>query len=238
MTNELYRGDLSDVAKVYTTNGYLKVVQDKRKSGSLKSLYVKKQVTKDGIQARTGTCPNDYSYVVATTDINVDMDYLAFLINSFPWRIMLGNGLKVIEGIYTPTSLGGLKKLPVIILSKEEQEACAFLNTFITAMYDDMGKDEKMADFIKKAYRYLIEVRNYIALEILLDGKLGNPDISVLSAWMKKKSIYDNTQDKKEAAILLVTSIFSSNNDLRNRMNKMRMYIDENEDAIFNKFPK
>ena len=72
---------------------------------------------------------------------NVDMDYLAFLINSFPWRIMLGNGLKVIEGIYTPTSLGGLKKLPVIILSKEEQEACAFLNTFITAMYDDMGKD-------------------------------------------------------------------------------------------------
>ena len=55
---------------------------------------------------------------------------------------------------------------------------------------------------------------------------------------MKKKSIYDNTQDKKEAAILLVTSIFSSNNDLRNRMNKMRMYIDENEDAIFNKFPK
>ena len=83
MTNELYRGDLSDVAKVYTTNGYLKVVQDKRKSGSLKSLYVKKQVTKDGIQARTGTCPKDYSYVVATTDINVDMDYLAFLINSF-----------------------------------------------------------------------------------------------------------------------------------------------------------
>ena len=74
MTNELYRGDLSDVAKVYTANGYLKVVQDKRKSGSLKSLYVKKQVTKDGIQARTGTCPKDDSYVVATTDINVDMD--------------------------------------------------------------------------------------------------------------------------------------------------------------------
>lgn len=238
MTNELYRGYLSDVAKVYTTNGYLKAVQDKRESESPKSLYVKKQVTKDGIQARTGTFPKEYSYVVATTDIRVDMDYLAFLINSLPWRIMLGNSFKVIEGIYTPTSLSGLKKLPVIILSKEEQEACAFLNTLLTAMYDETGKDEQMVEFIKKAYRYLVEVRNYIALEILLDGMLSNPDISVLTAWMKKKSTYDNTQDKKEAALLLVTSIFSSNNELRNRMNKMRMYIDENEDAIFNKFTK
>ena len=47
MTNELYRGDLSNVAKVYTANGYSKVAQDKTELESLQSLYVKKQVTKD-----------------------------------------------------------------------------------------------------------------------------------------------------------------------------------------------
>lgn len=234
MTNELYRGDLSNVAKVYTANGYSKVAQDKTELESLQSLYVKKQVTKDNILARTVTQSSDYAYVVVKKDDRIDMGYLAFLINSFPWKMFLGDGNKVVEGVYAPTSLGALKKSPAIILSKKEQEACAFLNDFLTGMYDDSEKNE----LIKKAYRYLTEVRDFIALEILLGGILSNEDISVLTAWIEKKSAYDSNQNRKEAELLLLKSFFSSNNDLRNRMNKMRMYIDENEDVIINKFHK
>ena len=112
------------------------------------------------------------------------------------------------------------------------------MNTLITTTYDEGEKDEPEADNMKKAYRYLLGIRDYITLEILLDGVLSNPDISVLTAWMEKKSIYDNTQNKKEAILTLFKSIFSSNNDLRNRMNNMRLYIEENSEAVFNMFPK
>ena len=53
-----------------------------------------------------------------------------------------------------------------------------------------------------------------------------------------KKTLYDNTQDKKEAFISLFKSIFSSNDELRDRMNKMRLYIDENTELIFNQLSK
>ena len=237
MTHEVYRGELADIAKIYTIGGYKKVIQAK-KHESLKCLYVNKKVIRDGIQARVRTEQADYSYVVVTKDGRLIMDYLAFLINSMPLRVMLGDGNKFMEGQNISTTLAALKKLPAIILSFEEQSACAFLNTLITTTYDEGEKNEPEADNMKKAYRYLLVIRDYITLEILLDGVLSNPDISVLTAWMEKKSIFDNTQDKKEAVLTLFKSIFSSNNDLRNRMNNMRLYIEENSEAVFNMFPK
>ena len=237
MTHEVYRGELADIAKIYTIGGYKKVIQAK-KHESLKCLYVNKKVIRDGIQARVRTEQADYSYVVVTKDGRLIMDYLAFLINSMPLRVMLGDGNKFMEGQNISTTLAALKKLPAIILSFEEQSACAFLNTLITTTYDEGEKNEPEADNMKKAYRYLLVIRDYITLEILLDGVLSNPDISVLTAWMEKKSIFDNTQDKKEAVLTLFKSIFSSNNDLRNRMNNMRLYIEENSEAVFNIFPK
>lgn len=155
-----------------------------------------------------------------------------------PLRVMLGDGNKFMEGQNISTTLAALKKLPAIIISFEEQSACAFLNTLITTTYDEGEKNEPNAENMKKAYRYLLGIRDYITLEILLDGVLNSPDISVLKAWMEKKSIYDNTQDKKEAILILFKSIFSSNNDLRNKMNNMRLYIEENSEAVFNMFPK
>ena len=104
--------------------------------------------------------------------------------------------------------------------------------------YDELEKKEEDPDEFKKVYRFLLGMRDYIALEILLDGVLSSPDISVLAAWIEKKSIYDSTQNKKEAMITLLKSIFSSNDVLRDRMNKMRLYIDENTDAVFNRFPQ
>ena len=237
MTHEVYRGELADIAKIYTIGGYKKVIQAK-KHESFKCLYVNKKVIRDGIQARVRTEQADYSYVVVTKDGRLIMDYLAFLINSMPLRVMLGDGNKFMEGQNISTTLAALKKLPAIILSFEEQSACAFLNTLITTTYDEGEKNEPEADNMKKAYRYLLGIRDYITLEILLDGVLSNPDISVLTAWMEKKSIFDNTQDKKEAVLTLFKSIFSSNNDLRNRMNNMRLYIEENSEAVFNMFPK
>ena len=237
MTHEEYRGELADIAKIYTKGGFDKVIQAKKQE-SLKCLYVNKKVIRDGIQARVRTKQADYSYVVVTEDERLIMDYLAFLINSTPLRVMLGDGNKFMEGQSIPTTLSALKKLPAIILSFEEQSACAILNPLITTTYDEGEKDEPEADNMKKAYRYLLGIRDYITLEILLDGVLNNPDISVLKAWMEKKFIYDNTQDKKEAIQTLFKSIFSSNNDLRNRMNNMRLYIEENSEAVFNMFPK
>jgi hypothetical protein len=237
MTHEVYRGELADIAKIYTIGEYKKVIQAK-KHESLKCLYVNKKVIRDGIQARVRTEQADYSYVVVTKDGRLIMDYLAFLINSMPLRVMLGDGNKFMEGQNISTTLAALKKLPAIILSFEEQSACAFLNTLITTTCDEGEKNEPEADNMKKAYRYLLGIRDYITLEILLDGVLSNPDISVLTAWMEKKSIFDNTQDKKEAVLTLFKSIFSSNNDLRNRMNNMRLYIEENSEAVFNMFPK
>lgn len=237
MTHEVYRGELSDIAKIYTIGGYEKVIQVK-KPESQKCLYVNKRVIRDGIQARVKTELDDYSYVVVAEDDRLILDYLAFLINSMPLRVMLGDGNKFMEGQNISTTLSALKKLPAIILSFEEQCACAFLNSLITTTYDEGEKNEPEADSMKKVYRYLLGIRDYITLEILLDGVLNNPDISVLTAWMEKKSIYDNTQDKKEAILTLFESIFSSNNDLRNRMNNMRLYIEENSEAVFNMFPK
>jgi len=237
MTHEVYRGELADIAKIYTIGGYKKVIQTK-KHESLKCLYVNKKVIRDGIQARVRTEQADYSYVVVTEDDKLIMDYLAFLINSMPLRVMLGDGNKFMEGQNISTTLAALKKLPAIIISFEEQSACAFLNTLITTTYDEGEKNEPNAENMKKAYRYLLGIRDYITLEILLDGVLSSPDISVLKAWMEKKSIYDNTQDKKEAILILFKSIFSSNNDLRNKMNNMRLYIEENSEAVFNMFPK
>lgn len=237
MTHEVYRGILSDIAKIYTIVGFLKASQVK-KLDLKKSLYVNKKVVRVGIQARTRTQEKDYSYVVVAADDRLDMDYLAFLINSSPIKVMLGGGIKYLEGISIPTSLGTLKKLPVVLLSNEEQNACSFLNTLVTSTYDAMEKEEENSDDLKKAIRFLIGIRDYIALEILLDGMLSSPDISVLSAWIDKKLTYDNTQDKHEAMVTLFKSIFSSNDVLRDRMNKMRLYIDENSDAIFKNFPQ
>lgn len=234
MTHEVYRGVLSDIAKIYTAVGFLKASQVKNLD-SQKELYVNKKVVRDGIQARTRTQEKDYSYVVVAADDRLDMEYLAFLINSSPIKVMLG-GSKYLEGNSIPTTLGTLKKLPVVLLSSEEQNACSFLNTLVTTTYDAMEKEN--SDDIKKAIRFLIGIRDYIALEILLDGVLSSPDISVLSAWIDKKSIYDRTQDKHAAMVALFKSIFSSNDDLRDRMNKMRLYIDENSDAIFKNFPQ
>lgn len=234
MTHEVYRGVLSDIAKIYTAVGFLKAVQVKNLD-SQKKLYVNKKVVRDGIQARTRTQEKDYSYVVVAADDRLDMEYLAFLINSSPIKVMLG-GSKYLEGNSIPTTLGTLKKLPVVLLSSEEQNACSFLNTLVTTTYDAMEKEN--SDDLKKAIRFLIGIRDYIALEILLDGVLSSPDISVLSAWIDKKSIYDRTQDKHAAMVTLFKSIFSSNDDLRDRMNKMRLYIDENSDAIFKNFPQ
>lgn len=235
MTHEVYRGVLSDIAKIYTAEGFLKASQVKNLD-SQKSLYVNKKVVRDGIQARTSTQEKDYSYVVVAADDRLDMEYLAFLINSSPIKVMLGGGSKYLEGVSIPTTLGTLKKLPVVLLSSEEQNACSFLNTLVTTTYDATEKEN--SDDLKKVIRFLIGIRDYIALEILLDGVLNSPDISVLSAWIEKKTIYDSTQDKKEAMISLFKSIFSSNDDLRDRMNKMRLYIDENSDAIFKNFPQ
>lgn len=237
MTHEVYRGELTDIAKIYTMGGYEKVIQAK-KPESQECLYVNKRVISDGIQARVKTALDDYSYVVVVEDDRLFLDYLAFLINSMPFRVMLGDGNKFMEGQNISTTLAALKKLPAIILSFEEQYACAFLNSLITTTYDEGEKNEPEADSMKKVYRYLLGIRDYITLEILLDGVLNNPDISVLTAWMEKKSIYDNTQDKKKAILTLFGSIFSSNNDLRNRMNNMRLYIEENSEAVFNMFPK
>ena len=238
MTNELYRGDLSDIAKIYTTIGFSKMSRVQKDSDSRKILCINKSVVKDGIQARVGIQPEDYSYVVVANDSRIDVKFLAFLINSSPWKIMLGDGEKYLEGINIPTSLSALKKLPVIILSDVEQSACAFLDTLITTTHDAVeNEDEEKGDF-NKVSRYLLSIRDYIALEIFLDGVLSSPDISVLSAWMEKKTIYDNTQDKKEAFLSLIKSIFSSNDELRDRMNKMRLFIDDNTDLVFNQFPQ
>lgn len=238
MTNELFRGILSDIAKIYTTISYSKLSQANKKLDSQEKLYVNKRVVKDGIQARKGIQPEDYSYVVISVDDRLDLEYLAFLFNSSPWKVMLGEGVKFLDGLNTPTSLSSLKKLPVVILSGEEQEACSFLNTLITSTFDAMDKGGESGDEFKMAYHYLLGIRDNIALEILLDGLLSSPDVSVLSAWIVKKTLYDNTQDKKEAFISLFKSIFSSNDELRDRMNKMRLYIDENADLIFNQLSK
>ena len=238
MTQEVYRGNLSDIAKIYTTVGFLKVSRKNKVIDSQRTLYVNKRVVRDGIQARIGLQQSDFSYVVVSDDDRVDMEYLAFLMNSSPWKVMLGDGNKFLEGVNTPTSLGALKKLPVVLLSGEEQGACSFLNSMITTSYDALENKIEDPDEFKKVLRFLLGMRDYIALEILLDGVLNSPDISVLSAWIEKKTIYDSTQDKKEALISLLKSIFSSNDVLRDRMNKMRLYIDENTDAVFNKFPQ
>lgn len=238
MTQEVYRGNLSDIAKIYTTVGFLKVSRNNKVIDSQRTLYVNKRVVRDGIQARIGLQQSDFSYVVVSDDDRLDMEYLAFLMNSLPWKVMLGDGNKFLEGVNTPTSLGALKKLPVVLLSGEEQGACSFLNSMITTSYDALENKIEDPDEFKKVLRFLLGMRDYIALEILLDGVLNSPDISVLSAWIEKKTIYDSTQDKKEALISLLKSIFSSNDVLRDRMNKMRLYIDENTDAVFNKFPQ
>ena len=237
MTHEEFRCDLSDVAKIYTTLGFSKASRTNKDIDSQKKLFVNKHVVRDGLQATTGNQTDSYSYIVIPTDDRMDVDFLAFLINSSPWKVMLGDGNKFLEGLTIPTSLGGLKKLPVVILSVEEQGACAFLDTVIKTMYE-VEKKEEDVDNVKKAYRYLVGIRDYIALEILLDGVLSNPDISVLSGWIKKKATFDNTKDRKEAIMALFMSIFSSNDELRDRMNKMRLYIDQNAEVIFNKFPK
>ena len=238
MTHEENRCDLSDVAKIYTTLGFSKASRANKDLDSQKKLFVNKHVVRDGIQATAGIQTDSYSYVVIPTDDRVAVDFLAFLINSSPWKVMLGDGNRFLEGQTIPTSLGGLKKLPVVIVSEEEQGACAFLDTVIKTMYDVEKKEDNDVDNVKKAYRYLAAIRDYIALEILLDGVLSNPDISVLSGWIEKKATFDNTKDRKEAIMSLFMSIFSSNDELRDRMNKMRLYIDQNADAIFNKFPK
>lgn len=238
MTHEVYRGELSNVAKIYTIAGYLKVCQTDKKLGTQEVLYVNKKVVRTGVQARSDTQQENYTYVIESVDNRANLEYLAFLINSSPWKVMLGDGNKFLEGINTPTTIGALKKLPVVLLTKEEQSACAFLNTLITMICDGLEKEDEDYDDLKKAHRSFSGIRDYIAMEILLDGMLSCPDISVLSAWTEEKSIYDSTQDKMEATISLLKSIFSSNNVLRDRMNKMRLYIDEKSDAIFNKFPK
>lgn len=238
MTNEVFRGNLSDIAKIYTTAGFSKASQANKELDSQKILYINKRVVRDGIQARTGNQHEDYSYIVVSADDRLDTEYLAFLINSSPWRIMLGDGSKFLDGTNIPTSLGSLKKLPVVLLNNKEQSACSFLNTVITTTYDAIEKNEEVPEDIKKAYRFLWGIRDYIALEILLDGVLSSPDISVLAAWVEKKSNYDSTPDKKEALVTLLKSVFSSNDELRDRMNKMRLYIDENTEAVFNNFPK
>ena len=120
MTHEVYRGELADIAKIYTIGGFEKVIQAK-KLESLKCLYVNKRVIRDGIQARVRTKKEDYSYVVVTEDDRLVIDYLAFLINSMPLRVMLGDGNKFMEGQNVLTTLASLKKLPAIILSFEEQ---------------------------------------------------------------------------------------------------------------------
>ena len=237
MTHEVFRGDLSEIARIYTTLSFSKLSQANKKLDSQEKLYVNKRVVKDGIQARTGIQPENYSYVVVSEDDRFNLEYLAFLLNSSPWKIMLGESVKYLEGLNIPTSLSSLKKLPVVILSGEEQGACSFLNTLITSTFDAMDKGENGDDF-KMAYRYLLGIRDNIALEILLDGMLSSPDISVLSAWIVKKKLYDNTQDKKDAFISLFKSIFSSNDELRDRMNKMRLYIDENMELIINQLSK
>ena len=94
MTHEVYRGVLSDIAKIYTAAGFSKVNQVNKKIDSQKILYVNKKVVRDGIQARTGMQQEDYSYVVVAVDDRADMDYLAFLINSSPMKVMLGGGSK------------------------------------------------------------------------------------------------------------------------------------------------
>ena len=238
MTHEVYRGNLSDVAKIYTTVGFSKASQTNNGFDLQKNLYVNKRVVREGIQARTGNHYEDYSYIVVSADDRLDTDYLAFLINSSPWKIMLGDGSKFMTGSNIPTSLGSLKKLPIVLLANDEQSACSFLNTVITTTFDAMEKNEDVPEDIEKAYRFLLGIRDYIALEILLDGVLSSPDISVLAAWVEKKSNYDSTPDKKEALITLFKSVFSSNDELRDRMNKMRLYIDENTEAVFNNFPK
>ncbi len=60
MTHEVYRGELADIAKIYTIGGLEKVIQAK-KLESLKCLYVNKRVIRDGIQARVRTKKEDYS---------------------------------------------------------------------------------------------------------------------------------------------------------------------------------
>lgn len=238
MTHEVFRGNLSDVAKIYTTVGFSKASQTNNGFDLQKNLYVNKRVVREGIQARTGNHHEDYSYIVVSAYDRLDTDYLAFLINSSPWKIMLGDGSKFMAGSNIPTSLGSLKKLPIVLLANDEQSACSFLNTVITTTFDAMEKNEDVPEDIEKAYRFLLGIRDYIALEILLDGVLSSPDISVLAAWVEKKSNYDSTPDKKEALITLFKSVFSSNDELRDRMNKMRLYIDENTEAVFNNFPK
>ena len=229
---------MSDVAKLFTTSGFMKESQKKSNLDSTKILYVHKKVLKDGVQARTGAQQENYSYVVLVVDDRLNVDYLAFLINSSPWKVMLGEGSKFFEGASISTSLGALKKLPVVMLFNEEQNACSFLNTLITMTYDAIEKESVEQDGFQNAYRFLLGIRDCIAMEILFDGVLSNPDISVLSSWIEKKTVYDNTSDKKEALVTLFKSIFSSNDDLRDRMNKMRLYMDENADAIFNNFPQ
>ncbi len=238
MAQEVYRGDLSDIAKIYTTLGLSKVSRTNKDFDSRMNLYINKKVVREEIQARIGIQLDDYSYVVVVNDRRLEVDYLAFLINSMPWKVMLGDGNKFLEGLNISTSLGALKKLPIVIISSEEQSACSLLNKIITTIHDAWDNNEDKTDNMKVAYRYLSGIRDYISLEILLDGVLRNSDISVLSAWMEKKSIFDATDDKNEAMKALIKTVFSSNDELRDRINKMKLYIDENADVVFNQFPK
>ena len=73
MTHEVFRGDLSEIAKIYTTLSFSKVSQANKKLDAQEKLYVNKRVVKDGIQARTGLHPEDYSYVVVYEDDRLNL---------------------------------------------------------------------------------------------------------------------------------------------------------------------
>lgn len=239
MKEETYRSELASVANIFTFVGYNKQKNANKIADEISPLFVNRRVEKDTLQVNAERTSLKYSYVIVPKATNkIIPGYLAFLMNTTPWKVLLANSGEFFKGTLSPISIKALKKLLIVLIPFEEQEACALLNTIISFQYDDVGEKKNFPSNIKLAYEYFENIADIISLEIFLGDFEGNADISVLSAWIEKSKIYKETPNVKQGIMNLLDSIFSSNDILRGRMNKMRMYIDEHANAIFNHFPK
>lgn len=218
---------LGCLGSVMTISHYRDLMEIKPEIKELRPIYVSKDIN-ESTQTASFTLMKGSGYVVLCPDVSL-AGYFAFLLDSTIGKIFLSTA-KDDKQIKVKTNISRIKNFPVYY-NQEYITDSAVMQTLIeyVILYKKKKSKEESLDFILK---FLSSLRDYIVMEIMFPEMFNKAGVSILRPWHNELVIMTERVDPNKCKVLelldvLFEDILSSNNELIQNLNRLRLYITE-----------
>lgn len=218
---------LGCLGTVMTISHYRDLIEVKPEIKELRPIYVSKNIS-ESTQTASFTMMEDSDYVVLCPDVSL-AGYFAFLLDSTIGKIFLST-TKDDKQIKVKTNISRIKNFPVYY-NQEYITDSAVMQTLIeyVILYKKKKSKDEPLDFVLK---FLSSLRDYIVMEIMFPEMFDKAGVSILRPWHDELVIMTERTDPNSCKVLelldvLFEDILSSNNELIQNLNRLRLYVTE-----------